>query len=271
MRDSIIRPLYRPIITAINRQHDSSGYTPASLFAAGEQGAWYDPSDLSTMFQDAAGTTPVTTANQQVGLILDKSGNNNHASQPTGANRPILRQSGALWFLEFDGVNDFLVTPTINFTTQSEMSIFAGVAKITDAAAGMLCELSPTIDSNNFAFAILAPDAAAAATYRAQFKGTLLSECLAIGYAAPTTHVVTAVCSIDFNQFLRVNGTLVPGNNLQGGGNFGAYPIYIGMRAGTSLPYRGYIASMIIRGKYSTGQTITDAEKYVADKSGVVM
>ena len=44
-----------------------------ALFAAGEQGVWYDPSDLSTLFQDAAGTTPVTAVEQPVGLMLDKS------------------------------------------------------------------------------------------------------------------------------------------------------------------------------------------------------
>jgi hypothetical protein len=50
-----------------------SNYTPADLFLAGEQGAWYDPSDMSTLFQDAAGTTPVTAVEQFVGLMLDKS------------------------------------------------------------------------------------------------------------------------------------------------------------------------------------------------------
>lgn len=44
----------------------------SQLFSAGEQGAWYDPSDFSTMFQDAAGTTPVTAVRQAVGLLLDK-------------------------------------------------------------------------------------------------------------------------------------------------------------------------------------------------------
>lgn len=43
------------------------------LFANNEQGFFYDPNDLSTMFQDAAGTVPVTGAGQPVGLILDKS------------------------------------------------------------------------------------------------------------------------------------------------------------------------------------------------------
>jgi hypothetical protein len=49
------------------------GFNPATLFATGEQGAWYDPSDLTTLFQDSAGTTPVTAAGQSVGLMLDKS------------------------------------------------------------------------------------------------------------------------------------------------------------------------------------------------------
>jgi hypothetical protein len=48
-------------------------FSPASLFAAGEQGAWYDPSDFSTMFQESTGVTPVTAVEQPVGLILDKS------------------------------------------------------------------------------------------------------------------------------------------------------------------------------------------------------
>jgi hypothetical protein len=47
-------------------------FTPLSLFSAGEQGVWYDPSDLSTLFQDSAGTTPVTAVEQPVGLMLDK-------------------------------------------------------------------------------------------------------------------------------------------------------------------------------------------------------
>lgn len=36
-------------------------------------GALFDPSDLSTLYQDAAGTIPVTAVEQPVGLMLDKS------------------------------------------------------------------------------------------------------------------------------------------------------------------------------------------------------
>jgi hypothetical protein len=48
-------------------------FDPGSLFATGAQGVWYDPSDFSTLFQDVAGTTPVTAVEQPVGLMLDKS------------------------------------------------------------------------------------------------------------------------------------------------------------------------------------------------------
>lgn len=48
------------------------GFSPLSLFAAGEQGALYEPWDFSTMFQDSAGTTSVIAVEQPVGLILDK-------------------------------------------------------------------------------------------------------------------------------------------------------------------------------------------------------
>jgi hypothetical protein len=51
----------------------AGGYSPLSLFSQGEVGGWWDPSDTSTLFQDAAGTTPVTTLGQPVGLVIDKS------------------------------------------------------------------------------------------------------------------------------------------------------------------------------------------------------
>jgi len=51
----------------------SSPFSPASFFANGEQGWWYDPSNFSTLFQDSAGTTPVTAVEQPVGLQLDLS------------------------------------------------------------------------------------------------------------------------------------------------------------------------------------------------------
>jgi hypothetical protein len=76
------------------------------LFAAAEPGTWYDPSDLTTLFTDSAGTTPVTGPNQTVGKMLDKSGRGNHATQATSTQRPIY------------GINP--ITGTRNLLTRTE-------------------------------------------------------------------------------------------------------------------------------------------------------
>lgn len=86
----------------------ATSFDPATLFASSEQGAWWDPSDLSTMSQDSAGTTPASVG-QPVGRITDKSGRGNHFTQPTTSFKPILRNSGSLYWLEFDGFDDHLI------------------------------------------------------------------------------------------------------------------------------------------------------------------
>ena len=45
----------------------------ASIFSDGTQGLIHDLDDWGTLYQDSAGTTPVTALEQSVGLILDKS------------------------------------------------------------------------------------------------------------------------------------------------------------------------------------------------------
>ena len=80
----------------------------SKLFANNEQGLYYDPNDLSTMYQDAAGTVPVTAVGQPVGLMRDKSGRNNHAYQTTSAARPILRDTPRR--IDFGVVVDKLIT-----------------------------------------------------------------------------------------------------------------------------------------------------------------
>ena len=51
-----------------------SFFSVLNWFAKGEPGAWYDPSDLTTLFQDSAGTLPAALE-YPVGLMLDKSKN----------------------------------------------------------------------------------------------------------------------------------------------------------------------------------------------------
>lgn len=68
----ITRPLTQPLTRAISAAMQST-WNPRNLFAANDTGLFYDLNDLSTLFQDSDGTTPVTAAGQPVGLVLDKS------------------------------------------------------------------------------------------------------------------------------------------------------------------------------------------------------
>lgn len=79
---------------------------------SGANGGYYDPGDHSTLYQDAAGTTPADTDGDPVRLVMDKSGNGNNLTAPDGA--PALRQDGnGDWYLEFtgpDGNSAYLIT-----------------------------------------------------------------------------------------------------------------------------------------------------------------
>lgn len=84
-------------------------WSPGALFANGKSGAWFDPSDLSTLFQDSAGTMPITAPGQPVGRMLDKSGNGHHAVQSSSTARPVYRSANGQHWLEYDGVDDLMV------------------------------------------------------------------------------------------------------------------------------------------------------------------
>ena len=108
-------------------------WSPLNLFALGEKGAWFDPSDIRTLFQDSAGTTPVTAVEQPVGKMLDKSGNGKDALQATAGNRPTYRaRYNLLTFSEqFDNAAWVATAATItaNQTTAPDGSSTADLLK----------------------------------------------------------------------------------------------------------------------------------------------
>jgi len=110
-------------------------FSIADLFASSEQGAWYGPSDLSTLFQVSDGTTPVTTAGQPVGLMLDKS---------KGLVRgPELVTNGDFatdtdWLGIAGGTNLTIAGGQATFTTSAH---FRGAFQIVDYAAGTWLEI----------------------------------------------------------------------------------------------------------------------------------
>jgi hypothetical protein len=248
-------------------------FTPLSLFSLGEQGAWYDPSDLSTLFQDSVGTTPVTAVGQPVGRMLDKSGRGNTATQATTTNRPTLQQDpSGQYYLKFDGVDDGMVTTSINFTATDKVSVFAGLRKLSDSALGMFVELSASTTTNNGTFYVAAPSSASD-RYSFNSKGTTLVNALRVGFAAPVTSILTCIGSIGTDVCrISVNSTSTSTTTTdQGTGTYGNYPLYIGRRGGVSSPFNGHFYGLIIRGVESTVTEIASTEKWMANKTGVIL
>ena len=447
---------------AISRIMGGGAWSPFSLFAAGEQGAWYDPSDLTTLFQDSAGTTPVTGVEQRVGKMLDKSGRGNHAFQATTTpndKRPILSAranlltktedfSDAAWaksglqafgsgsianatiapngtqtadfiaidgsigvhgvsvdlsstyasvscktrvclkykdwqyvtilgpdlnysitvdvingtytikdativtsisvtkdaasgwvtvsfnqpqgrylyvvfnsgstpnisfdgsagagkgfylwgadhrpssignnipayqrvntatdydttgfpyYLKADGAYTSMSTNSINFSATNKMSIMSGVRKLSDAAQGVVSELSATSASNNGSFTLSAPGGAAT-NYTWLSKGTTADTVTATPYTSPISGVLTGLASISApSNTIRVNGTATSDTNTQGTGNYGNYPIYLFARNNSSNFLNGYFYGAIIRGDTTSGTDLTNAESYMNKQSG---
>jgi len=144
-----MREIVSPI-SGIRSPFGREPFSPYRLFSSGEQGAWYDPSDFSTMFQDSAGTTPVTAVEQPVGLILDKSPNGKHASQTTSASRPILARqplSGVRNLLTY--TEDFSAVPW-QTTTPGELTLTYGVADPLGGNTATTLTHSPGLPGNGF-------------------------------------------------------------------------------------------------------------------------
>jgi hypothetical protein len=248
-------------------------FSPRRLFSTGEQGTWYDPSDLSTLFQDSAGTVPVTGVDQPVGRMIDKSGRGNHATQATTTSRPILKQdANGNYYLLFDGIDDWLATSSIDFSSTDKINLFAGLRKLSDAAVGVFCETSTIPSNNNGAFSLIAPSGAND-RYSFGSRGSIYVSVLRIGYPAPVTSVLTCVgdiasdvCRISVNS--SNTGTTTTD---QGVGNYGNYPLYIGRRGGISSPFNGHFYGLIIRGALTTSALTTATEKWLASKTGVTL
>jgi hypothetical protein len=132
------------VINNINEEGLKQGrpwvtFLPTDLFAAGEQGVYFDPGDITTLFQDTAGTIPVTAVGQAVALIKDKSGRGHDATQSTAGYRPTWQiDPGGHGYLLFDGVNDYMATGNINLTGTAQVTATVGLlVDGTNRLAGM--------------------------------------------------------------------------------------------------------------------------------------
>jgi len=124
----------------LNSVADAVLTTPADLFKPGDKGAWYDGSDLTTMFQDSAGTIPVTGSGQPIGRWNNKIAGQEagfNLTQSFSANRPTTTLSNGKLVVNYDGLTQTLfgVNSTAGY---SELTMAVGQIKTSTETKRML-------------------------------------------------------------------------------------------------------------------------------------
>ena len=261
---SVGRPVARSVLAG---QLNTLASIIKSLFANSEQGFAYDPNDLTTMWQDAAGTIPVTAAGQPVGLMLDKSGRNNHAYQTVSASRPILQRNATTgaYYLAFDGVDDFLQTNNIYFTVTDKLSLFAGVHKFA-TTRGTIAELGAG-GSGRFMLTSHRPISTSFS-----FLGENTSPFPSVN--AQDSAVLTGIADLS-NRTHKLTANSKDTNSATWGEELAASyqnaPLYIGMQRGVAYPFTGHLYSLIGIGRLTTDSETIALEKYIAKNTGVTL
>jgi hypothetical protein len=231
-----------------------------------DNGAWFDPSDLSTLFQDAAGTIPVTAVGQPVGKMLDKSGNGYHATQSITAYRPALMQDiYGYYYLAFDGIDNYMSLGDVFDVDKNGLSMIAAATVSGGArhpiAGKSIASIYPGryfLGAESDSFALVG-------------QGSLVST---IAYTpvigASTVYNMTLSAGSSHRMSLRVNGTLIgdvptplpEASNTSLDFMIGQYPVSYGYLNG-----RNY--GLIVTAKaLSVGQAAI-CERYLGRKSGV--
>ena len=168
--------------------------------------------------------------------------------------------------LRCDGVDDGMVTPNSDFTGTDKMFVCAGVRKLSDAAVGVIVELSANQSLNAGAMNLITGPTAG--TYQATSRGTSgVSAQTPSLFPAPTSNVVSAILSIGEDiARVRVDGNSWANNGDQGTGNYGNYPLYLFRRGSSSLPFNGIFYGLVLGGAAYSAATIAAVEQEMLGK-----
>lgn len=231
----------------------------------------YDHKDITSFYRDTAMTVPAVVGDP-VRAVRDKSGNGRHRTSPSDAQAGILRQTGDLYYIESDGINDYMVTAAVDLTGTDAVTLCMGLRKLTDATIGVAFESSTTM-SNNGTFAILAPPAAGVAAIRAASRGTVTADTLTVVAAAPVTNVVTLVSDISADSVaLRLNSAAAStSTGDQGTGNYANSAHYFWMRGGATFPAKVYDFGGALYASNLSGTDLTAVEAFVTDRTANVV
>ena len=113
----------------------------------------YRPAARDTLFQDSAGTVPVTAHGDPVAYLGDLSGNGNHARQTVNTDRrPAYGTDGRYHWIEGDGIDDWLHVTGASLAGKQQATFLVAITVGSDLSGELVHEYGPNIGGVNGAF-----------------------------------------------------------------------------------------------------------------------
>ncbi|MBB76627.1 MAG: hypothetical protein CMJ75_19140 [Planctomycetaceae bacterium] len=241
---------------------------PASSFPVSPL-ALYDFSDLSTLFQDSAGTIPVTAHGQRVGRVVDKSGNGLHLTT-SDSRRPEYREVHGKRWLYLNGVDQDM---DVNMPQIDEELVIAAGARI---------DVEPTTNGQIFGVASNVYGLAtlyvrASSTNRWGFSRSFLSTGSGGAILSSNTRpvpefaVVRGMATRSGTSKLYRNAEEI-GSGSPGSVQIAAQTWNLGNSASSSiLRYRGLISGVALYARALSPAEVITLDQFLAERTGVTL
>ncbi|MGA0927434.1 MAG: phage head spike fiber domain-containing protein, partial [Burkholderiaceae bacterium] len=152
-----------------------------------------------------------------------------------------------------------------------QVTVVAGVRKLSDAAFAPMPELGAISDTTNGTFGLFFPWTNGTASYGFQSRGTAAAGASVTNaiYAAPQTRVLAALGAVSSDaSVVRLNSAQVATNTGdQGTGNYSNQALFLGARNNASNRFNGRLYSLIVTGRVLTTPTLEQSEAWMNQRT----
>ena len=217
-------------------------------------------------FTCTAGTLTLTVSGSVTNAQLE-AGSTATAKQVVGAAYDVTESGVAsVYTAYFDGVDDRLVSPSIDFTATDKMSVFGGVRKTVELGLlDCLLECADIFLGPGFALNTKAKGLAGNASFGS--RGSTSDRYALTPLPTNTSAVITGYADIPAPSVnIRNNSVIGTGSTLsQGSGMYPNAAINVGSRPGGGYPFKGFLSALCARGTTTSSADITRMEKWMAE------
>ena len=258
---------------------------PARLFRGGEPGfclpSVAEALRFGALWQDSAGSTPGA-----VGLTVGRmgfiAGLSSIASQGTATKRPLLTtDSKSIPLLRFDGLDDCLVTPSIDFSACEAVTVIAGIRKNAGTTAATVCEHGVVLSPG--AFGLYAPVGSSNSGNHVymQSRGSVDGGWYYDIPAGSSTIFASVLVGAETTRIPKAPAYALNGNSLTaryagggadpiGTGSFQSAVLNIGQRNASAYAFSGDLYSLTVIGRRLSNAEMLNTSRWINQQMGGV-